>query len=371
MTIERNRVFGLDVMRATAILIVVYLHNADLLSQFLPPPPGNLVIDGVDLFFVLSGYLIGGILLKYAAVPGISPWRKLLDFWQRRWLRTLPNYYLFLVINIVLVHFGLANGMLNHNTWIYAFFLQDVWKSVDLFFWESWSLVVEEWYYLIFPLLLFLWLAFLRWPAKRAFLWLTLLLIATSTLLRYWMTAEAASVFELQEGARKLVITRLDTLGIGMLAAWIAIVFPRMWERARLVLLIAGLVGIFLNASAYGDDNLRYSCTAYFTVGALSMAALLPALSSWRTCPAAGRPIVFVSIVSYALYLVHWPMRYLLNPVYARSTPREDLLIFLGYVVLCFFVSWCVYRFWEKPFMDLREKLGIRLGVKAVSSAST
>ena len=110
-------------MRATAIVMVVFDHNADVLGRFIPGVPPGSGIDGVDLFFVLSGYLIVGILLKYAAMRDVPFRKRALDFWQRRWLRTLPNYYLFLFINIVLVHFGLANGALNKITWGYALFL--------------------------------------------------------------------------------------------------------------------------------------------------------------------------------------------------------------------------------------------------------
>lgn len=250
---QGQRIFGLDVMRTSAILLVVFWHNADLLGRYLPGIRLGPVIDGVDLFFVLSGYLIGGILLRYATMDGIPLPRRALHFWQRRWLRTLPNYYLFLLINIGLVHFGLANGVLNENTWGYAFFLQNAWKSVDLFFWESWSLVVEEWFYLLFPVLFFTVLALRKLSAQACFLFVTMLLISCSTLLRLQMVEGVSSVFELEEGARKLMVTRLDTLGIGMLAAWMTSKFPKAWRRLRLPLLVLGLLGIFLNAQAYGN----------------------------------------------------------------------------------------------------------------------
>jgi peptidoglycan/LPS O-acetylase OafA/YrhL len=66
-------------------------------------------------------------------------------------LRTLPNNHLFLLLNIALVALGLAPGLLNANTAAYFVFLQNLWKQLGLFFWESWSLAVEEWFYLLFP----------------------------------------------------------------------------------------------------------------------------------------------------------------------------------------------------------------------------
>jgi peptidoglycan/LPS O-acetylase OafA/YrhL len=85
-----KRVFGLDLLRAAAILFVVIDHG-NLLLPDLPRKIADLfVFDGVAIFFVLSGYLIGGILLDKLE-SGFNQ-HSLLDFWIRRWFRTLPNY---------------------------------------------------------------------------------------------------------------------------------------------------------------------------------------------------------------------------------------------------------------------------------------
>jgi len=97
---SETRVFGLDFLRALAILLVLVAHAS---FMFLPLTHrleawwmlGHL---GVELFFVLSGFLIGAILVKQAQAARLRIGR----FWLRRWLRTLPNYYLLLGINIVI-----------------------------------------------------------------------------------------------------------------------------------------------------------------------------------------------------------------------------------------------------------------------------
>lgn len=355
-----SRIFGLDLMRAAAILLVVFWHNADVLARFVPVP-SRPVIDGVDLFFVLSGYLIGGILLRYAAMQEVSWRRRLLDFWQRRWLRTLPNYYLFLLINIALVHFGVAHGLLNHNLWGYFLFLQDAWKNVDLFFWESWSLVVEEWYYLLFPLLLFAALGVARDRPRAAFLVVALGLVVFSTLVRLRMVGAYGSVFELESAARKLAITRFDTIGFGMLAVWAESVVHKQWRTWRLPLATIGMAGILLCAFAYGNANLWFTTRLYFTLNAISMAMLLPALSQWRTVPRWGRPVVFISLVSYALYLVHQPLRATYAWLYEGCGAVQGISLYLLFWVLSLVLSWLVYRFWERPFMAWREPLSRRL----------
>lgn len=364
------RVFGLDLMRAMAILLVVFSHNADSLRYWLHTTPASSGIDGVDLFFVLSGFLIGGILLKYAAMDGVPASRRLLDFWQRRWLRTLPNYYLFLALNIVLVFTGVSHGLLNHNTWGYAFFLQNLWKPVDLFFWESWSLVVEEWFYLLFPLLLFGALALLRLRARTAFLAVTCAFIVVPAVVRVMLAPDIGSVFELEQDLRKLVITRLDTIGFGMLAACLHTGSAARWRAWRGMLFFVGILGMAVNAWVYGNDALYYSTTASFTVNAIAMACLLPLLSTWDRVPWGGRSVAFISVVSYALYLVHQPLRSVWDHFQFTGSPERGLILWVLYWPVAIGIAWLVYRFWERRFMDLRDRVGRRVLGAALTPSS-
>jgi len=357
-----QRVFGLDVMRAAAILLVLYGHSYDAVIDFWLKPLPTPRLDGVDLFFVLSGYLVGGLLLKQGAREGIAPWRLALDFWQRRWLRTLPNYYLFLVLNIVLVLAGITNGVVNRNTWAYAFFLQNLHKPVDLFFWESWSLVVEEWFYLVFALFLFTWIAFGQAP-RRAFVIGAALMIITPLLLRLHLAPGIPSKWHLDQGVRMLAITRVDSIGWGVLAAWLASAAPTGWRAARWPAFAAGMAGMLTNSLFYDEAWLRYSSTLFFTVNAISMALLLPMLSSWTRVPRWGAPVVFTSLISYALYLVHQPARAVFNRLWQGADRPEGLLLIALYWVTCFAISWLVYRFWERRFMDMRAGLSGRLMV--------
>jgi len=96
-----KRVFGLDLMRALAIIFVVIGHGGWILDKANTNFPWIRFIDGVELFFVLSGFLIGGILIKIFQNTESLNLNTIWDFWIRRWFRTLPNYYLVLVLNIV------------------------------------------------------------------------------------------------------------------------------------------------------------------------------------------------------------------------------------------------------------------------------
>src|SRR5689334_3382371 len=92
LEIDEKRVYGLDILRAAAILFVVILHGKNVLPHAGRDFLQLFVFDGVTIFFVLSGFLIGGVLIKILEKQ-TATFKTLLNFWQRRWFRTLPNYY--------------------------------------------------------------------------------------------------------------------------------------------------------------------------------------------------------------------------------------------------------------------------------------
>jgi peptidoglycan/LPS O-acetylase OafA/YrhL len=361
------RIFGLDVMRAVAILWVVVSHGDDLLSAHWPARPGTSGFDGVDLFFVLSGYLVGGIVLRASRQVGV-PWhRQLLDLWQRRWFRTLPNYYLFLVVNIALVAAGLAPGLLNRNAAAYFVFLQNLWKPLDLFFWESWSLAVEEWFYLLFPVLVLLVRSGLRTDARRAYLLSALALIALSTLYRLALPVPQ-DLFTADLHFRKMVPARLDAIGLGALAAWVHGAFPVAWRRVRATAAVAGTLALVLIAAFIDAEHMAFVARWSYGLSALAMALWLPLLSTWSSRPWWGGPVVFLSLVSYALYLVHLPLRSLLLPMADGASAADALLLYVLWWVSALGLAWAVHRWWERPFMRLRERVSGRLAVSAPSA---
>jgi peptidoglycan/LPS O-acetylase OafA/YrhL len=144
----QSRIFGLDLMRAAAVLGVMYLHVV-FLGIAKPPGGSELASFGVEIFFVLSGYLVGSSALETLSR---SPQSGILEFLTRRWFRTLPAYYAFLLLNLNLSSQHVFD-------WRYLFFLQTFTGQEPLpYFNESWTLAVEEWFYLLLPFsLLALW----------------------------------------------------------------------------------------------------------------------------------------------------------------------------------------------------------------------
>lgn len=354
-THERSRIFGLDLVRAVAIVLVVVSHADDLLDAYWSADPGVSAVDGVDLFFVLSGCLIGGVLLRSGDQHGIPWWIRSWDFWQRRWLRTLPNYYLFLILNIILVATGMAPGLLNDNVLAYAVFLQNFHIPLDLFFWESWSLAVEEWFYLLFPLFALI-LAVPLGP-RRGFLLAAVIMITLPALLRFSAMDEVRTPFQLDLFVRKIVLYRLDAIGYGVLVAWVLRYVPRFQGRYAALSFMVGAVCLVVATCLRSEDVSHYNGTHYFTLSALSMALMLPLLVSWIRPPVWGKGVVFLSRISFALYLVHVPVRSLLLPHMPGLSREVTVLVYVAYWIVCLALSGLVLRYWERPFMVLRDRL--------------
>lgn len=355
-SVEGQRIFGLDVMRAAAILLVVAVHAGVLLNVHWPAHSALPGIDGVDVFFVLSGYLIGGILLRLQKEYS-HPWLlRLKHFWLRRWLRTLPNYYLFLLLNIALLYVGLAPGLLNENALAYFAFAQNLIVPLDLFFWESWSLAVEEWFYFLFPLLLAAFSVLFRNSPQRSFLIAVTLFLLPPLVWRIHVSQNILDVQMADVFVRKMVFTRLDTIGFGLLGAWVQHMWPLAWERWRIVTAVLGTIILFLCIQLFATAELPWSMVVQLSLLPMGLALWLPLLSTWRSTPSWGAAVVFISKVSYAWYLVHMPFLYLWEGLLVERSALVTLLLYLAFWLVGPLFSAAVYRFWEKPWMDLRER---------------
>lgn len=143
----KDRIFGLDILRAAAILFVLYSHGRPLIASYVNKNVFNIFsLDGVTLFFVLSGFLIGRILIKIYFKESPLTWKDSWSFWVRRWFRTVPPYFIMLCILLV---FAFIQGTFTNTNFLqYFLFIQNLWYSHPSFFPEAWSLTLEEWFYL-------------------------------------------------------------------------------------------------------------------------------------------------------------------------------------------------------------------------------
>ncbi len=352
-----KRIFGLDVLRTSAIIIVVLGHSSFLVSSYFENFPTLPLPDGVDLFFVLSGFLIGTILIKTISENKNFSFSNFLHFIKRRWFRTLPNYFLFLLLNIVLIYFGLVKGELNKYLVTYFCFFQNFYKPYDFLFWESWSLSIEEWFYFIFPLLLVLLFAIRKkFKNIRPIVLLTIFIFIAFPLLYrifYRMPVHAVT-WDLYY--RKLVLTRLDTIGFGLLGAYLKWFYPLFWGKIKNVSFILGILIIVFLAGLTFQNNIIFFKTFYYTLIGFSILLLLPKLNSLKNETIPLKPFQFISKISYSMYLIHVPLMQVLLSQFSTENNNNTIIIYFMYWILVIILSALVYRYFEKPLMDLRDK---------------
>jgi peptidoglycan/LPS O-acetylase OafA/YrhL len=302
-----HRIAGLDVLRAVAIVLVLAAHypktGAGLLIRVL-----NFGWSGVDLFFVLSGYLIGGQLFAaQAAGRRVS----FAGFYARRCLRTLPNYY------VVLAMYFLAPawiaGAAPEPVWKFLTFTQNM--GIPSAFTPSWSLCVEEQFYLVFPIA-----AILLWRANRPRLTLCVLgsILMLEIFLRagIWLAVRPDRLAEAQALPAYMgtlyypTWCRLDGIALGVGLAALKCFRPTIWrrlmERSNL-LLAASLVFLMLSVGAFWTRYSFLCSTLGFTFLGVSFALLTASVLGDRgllancSLPGAGALALF----SYSIYLTH------------------------------------------------------------------
>lgn len=351
-----RRSIGLDVVRTFAILPVLVVH---FVSQAFKSPPSILFVFGnfgVEIFFALSGYLIGGIILREFAADDLTGRAKV--FYLRRWLRTIPLYLVFFVASVFVTHQGFkVAGEWTPANLLYLVFLQNLaWPMLASWYHESWSLAVEEWFYLLFPLLF----AVLPGRADRRVLAIAILLIAAPLALRIWAFNPAANW---DEDIRKIVVLRLDAIAYGILAIWLVRAQPDFCAKWRWVFGAAGLAGITFSTAVYlGAINVGIWAlfTILFSLVSASFAAIVICADRCAVAlPATlGTLVHWMSTRSYALYLCHATIiRLLITCGYFSGSLWLSLPLFVGG---CALLAEASHRLIEQPFMKLRPSIGVR-----------
>jgi peptidoglycan/LPS O-acetylase OafA/YrhL len=348
-----NRNFGLDVVRMLAILPVLAVHYTAFAIKDAPQlvyVAGDL---GVEIFFALSGFLIGGIILRDFE-RGFS-WRVALNFYVRRWMRTLPLYYVFFVASAFVTIYGLTlDKVWSAECLAYLLFLQNLaWPMLAQWYHESWSLAIEEWFYLIFPVLF---AAFIGISARTRILLIALTLIVGPLALRIWRYDPS---LPFDDYVRRIVVLRLDSIAFGILAIWVVTTFPRGSRYWKNVIGLAGAAGVALTiAILMGrvDVGFFFLRTLSFTLASASFAAVVvwAYYQTWTHVEAGGEALIirWFSTRSYALYLCHGSVvRTMLYHGWFAKAPIISFFIFASASLL---IAEAAHRMIERPFMRRR-----------------
>ena len=364
---SQNRIFGLDVLRATAILMVVSSHvlwiypkSSALISTFLE----LFGFWGVELFFVLSGFLIGSILYKTFINENFTL-NSVFHFLKRRWFRTLPNYYLVLILNILIAFFL---GFSIENTGSYFLFLQNFASKSPAFFPESWSLSIEEFTYMLLPFSLFF-VGLIKVKNKSKLF----LLVILALILVFWMNKfyyhsqlKISNLSEWNLSLKSVLIYRIDAILIGVLAAWFSFNYTSIWKQFKGVFALIGFAILFFLMFGLIPMNLTIEQNPFFwnvlylPITSVAFAFLLPFFSNWKTFTnPILYPIELISKISYSIYLLHYSVILQLMKHFVDTTvlsTSERHFFTLIYLTITFLLSYILYRFYEKPMMNLRDE---------------
>jgi peptidoglycan/LPS O-acetylase OafA/YrhL len=334
-------------MRAAAVLMVLCSH---WLSHFgawfaLPVPP---VVDfigdtGVEIFFALSGFLIGRILI---GIAGARPaWSDLVVFLVRRAMRTLPLYFLWLAVLLCVFP-------PRRDTMVTALRFLSLTQNLlapmpaDYYFAVTWSLTIEEWFYLLFGVSLIA--LSQRFGGSRALPW---------CLAAFMLAPLALRLAYAERGA--LVFFRIDEIAYGVLAARLYLDRSRLFSHPWACLAAGlGLIAAALAGALPIPDSVAVALTPNAQVigGVLCLpAALQLTRAGWWF----ERPIRWVAERSYALYLMHLTIladvveTQLLEP---GAIPAAVCMAVA--MVLPFPLAELSYRFLEAPLLRRRPRQG-------------
>lgn len=346
---HNNRNFGLDLCRCLAVSMVLFIHSGQIIFQTSFPFLWYLPIGGVELFFSLSGFLIGRVLLHLFETENVTI-RDIGRFWAQRWLRTLPLYYILYFVYLFRDNLLMQQVPFNGR---YLLFLHNFTTPPPAFFGESSTLSIEEWFYLGFPLLTFIVLLLARkfrisfLTGKRAYIAVAAILIISGILLR-WQYINTGRFIAVS------VVFRMDAIAYGLLAAILSEKIAAMTNIRAAALIISGTVlwgiaAIIRLKFFYGIIEQSYYL---FSGTGTALVVLGLYYFSFRTKP---RIVPYISKISYSIYLVHLtgvviPLAFL-YPVQDRL---DQWLMLLLALTLTISLSSMTYKFIERPFLRLR-----------------
>ena len=322
---------SLDVLRGVAVLLVIVYHNYVIHSE---PPLAQFLGRGVDLFFVLSGFLISGLLFsEYKATGTISCWR----FWVRRGFKIYPAFYVFTALTAVLI---LRSHLSTGPLWNELFFVQ----NYRAHFWpHTWSLAVEEHFYFALPILLLVFIKLLR-RRSNPFRILPIISIALAmecTFFRILVTSAGA-------GRADFVFPthlRIDALFAGVALGYFYHFDRSSFEEARkLWVLVVGVL-IFLACILLPYlPQLTFAYAAFTFIVAWTVNQPAKTFRHFSGLAWVGR-------YSYSIYLWHLAAFALVQ----RLFPRYASL--MTYLIASILVGVILAKLIEMPFLRLRDKV--------------
>lgn len=325
---------GLDALRGIAILLVLF-HHSSIKSAILSPLHANCRF-GVHFFFVISGFIIATQLLR--ATPLTR--KDLGHFWMRRFLRLAPLYYLALVLETVLV-FGFKvysdenRALFQAKLPAYLFYFSN-WHPAATKgpFFQAWSLAVEEQFYLVFGLTVFL-VPPAIWIRICAMALIAKIVLFSSGLIP-WTAPWWRILFSYQESIL------LGVLLAYLLQTKVFFEFARFLTNSRhAVQLLSLFAALLLCVAVIPHSSRADALTLYVLFSVITLASIFtPHLPTFRS-----KPLIFIGRISYGIYLFHM----LFVNFGKRMLPDSPWLAFIVSTTLVILFAALLNRLIERP----------------------
>jgi peptidoglycan/LPS O-acetylase OafA/YrhL len=332
----------IDGLRALAVVPVVLFHFG--FNTF----SGGFV--GVDVFFVISGFLITSIVFREINAQRFS----FADFWARRARRILPALSVVLIASLALGWLLLTAkdlSELGRTVRYQVFFISNIlFMREDGYFQpaselkpllHTWSLAVEEQFYLFFPLLMVL---LMRYVRQWRWVLLAILMLSFGLNIAYLDSKPDVTFFSLPTRAWELLCGAMLAVMPAPRQAW----RPWIYQAAG----ICGLAAVLMAVFAFDKATAFPGWAALFPV--LGTTALIwsgAQYSTWAARCLGAKPLVWIGLLSYSLYLWHWPVY-----VYANAISIDGIQAFeaVGWIAVSLALAWLSLRFIELPFREKR-----------------
>ncbi len=356
----KGRIPEFDGLRGIAVLLVVLGHYCSGIIQGLSF--FNYASMGVDIFFVLSGFLIGGIILD-----GCGEDDFLVRFFRRRCARILP-LFIIVVASVYTIQTFIQGWPWAYQlfpAWTYATFTMNIWSAYHA--WEPalilgspWSLCVEEQFYLVVPLLV-------MYTPRKTLAWLLALLCLGAIIFRYLNQSNI-------EAMELLLPGRFDSLGIGVGVALLqrsTNLSPyRKWLEAVPLAILAIYVPTILFSHAR-DFLLAHTVFALLTASYMVVVLNRPVTENFLKADW----LRFLAKISYGLYLIHEPVNVLLTGIFLGKsvyTPGLDRL-WITLLSLCLSVGLAMLsrRYLEGPILRWEARVRDNPGRESSSVGET
>jgi peptidoglycan/LPS O-acetylase OafA/YrhL len=342
---------SLDGIRAISFLLVFVAHCG------LEIIPGGL---GVTIFFFLSGYLITTLMRSEFDRNGRVSFS---DFWLRRALRILPQFYLVLAaaygsavllgqFHLLQWHILLAQALHVTNYWIIAEGYEGFPNFTGTVVY--WSLAVEEHFYVIFPFL-YVWMRRRNMAGRQQ----AVLLLSLCGVIVAWRCWLVLGLHVATDRTYMASDTRIDSILFGcVLAVYRNPVRDRvpgsesLWRILVVPLAVLALLLTLFVRAEWFRETLRYSLQGMALIPLFAAAIRFPGWLVFRWLN--WRPVAFLGVLSYSLYLVHFGAIFIVRDALHGAAPvLTGVLAFSGALV----VAWILYRFVERPCAVLRRRL--------------